>query len=51
MNSTRFELLKSRWELGWITRETLLGWVELEKACPGAGITRQEYDEICGEAG
>ena len=48
--SPKFELLKSRWDMGWITKETLRGWVAINEKRPGAGITPEEYEIITGEA-
>lgn len=45
-----FEKLKSKWDMGYITRETLRGWVAIEERRPGRGITVAEYEEITGEA-
>lgn len=47
--SEKFELLSTKWKLGYITRETLRGWVALNEAKPGRGITAAEYKEITGE--
>lgn len=44
-----FEKLKKKWELGWITRETLKGWVKVNEKKPGKGITPEEYKAITGE--
>ncbi len=48
--SNKFEALLEKWRLGYITRETLRGWVALEAAKPGRGITAEEYEEITGES-
>lgn len=48
--STKFAMLKNRWELGWITEETLRGWVEINERKPGKGITVEEFEEITGHA-
>ena len=47
--SDKFEALLERWKLGYITRETLRGWVALNKVKPGRGITAEEYEQITGE--
>ncbi len=47
--SPKFELLKSRWAMGWISKETLRGWVAINEKRPGAGITPEEYETITGE--
>ena len=44
-----FEKLKSRYEKGWITKETLRGFVLIEFKRPGKGITPEQYEEITGE--
>lgn len=44
-----FEKLKSRYEKGWITKETLRGYVLIEMKRPGKGITPEQYEEITGE--
>lgn len=33
----------------YITKETLKGWVALNQAKPGKGISQEEYEEIAGE--
>lgn len=47
--SAKYEMLKRKWELGYITKETLRGWVELNERKPGKGITPEEYELITGE--
>ena len=47
--STRYEMLADKWAKGYITRETLRGWVALNGKKPGAGITAEEYKAITGE--
>lgn len=42
-------MLKKRWELGWITEETLRGWVEINERKPGKGITAEEFESITGK--
>ena len=44
-----FEKLKSRYEKGWITKETLRGYVLIELKRPGKGITPEQYEEITGK--
>ena len=46
--SAKFAMLKNRWELGWITEETLHGWVEIDRK-PGKGITAEEFENITGK--
>ena len=48
--SNKFEALLERWRLGYITRETLRGWVALNEAKPGRGITAEEFEQITGES-
>lgn len=48
--SDKFKALLEKWKLGYITKETLRGWVALEAAKPGRGITAAEYAEITGES-
>ncbi|MEG2679132.1 MAG: XkdX family protein [Oscillospiraceae bacterium] len=48
--SGKYELLKNRWDMGWIAKDTLRGWVAINEKRPGAGITPAEYKEITGEA-
>lgn len=47
--SDKFEMLKSKWEKGYITKSTLAGWVTLNEKKPGKGITPEEYQAITGE--
>ena len=42
--SAKYKMLKNRWDLGWITEETLRGWVEINERKPGKGITAEEFD-------
>lgn len=44
-----FEKLKGKWLKGYITKETLRGWVALNAKRPGKGITPEEYEQITGE--
>ena len=45
-----FEKLKATWDMGYVTKETLRGWVAVEAKRPGKGITPEQYQEITGEA-
>lgn len=45
-----YEKLKAKWEMGYISKDTLRGWVALNVKHPGKGITPEEYREITGEA-
>ena len=47
--SSKYEMLATRWKRGYITKETLRGWVALNTKRPGSGITAAEYAEITGE--
>lgn len=44
-----FEKLKGYWARGYVTKETLRGWVAVEAKSPGKGITPEQYQEITGE--
>lgn len=44
-----FEKLKAKWDMGYITKETLRGWVAVEAKRSGKGITPEQYQEITGE--
>jgi hypothetical protein len=48
-HSPKYETLKKKWELGYITEETLRGYVELNERKPGKGIAPEEFEEITGE--
>jgi maleate cis-trans isomerase len=48
--SSRYDTLRAKWERGYITKETLKGWVALNDKKAGAGITAEEYEEITGES-
>ena len=47
--SAKYKTLKKRWDLGWITEETLRGWVEINERKPGKGITAEEFESITGK--
>lgn len=47
--SQKYESLKTKWEMGYITDDTLKGWVKLNAVKPGAGITAEEYEAITGK--
>lgn len=47
---TRVEDLAEKWERGYITEDTLKGWVELNERKPGKGITPEEYEAITGKS-
>lgn len=42
-----FEELKEKWDKGYISIETLKGWVRLYEK-KGKGITREQFEEITG---
>lgn len=44
-----YETLKSKYEMGYITKDTLKGWVKIEKKLAGRGITEKQYEEITKE--
>lgn len=48
-HSPMYESLKEKYELHYITKETLKGRVKLYKSKPDKGITEEEYFEITGE--
>ncbi len=45
-----FEKLKAKWDMGYITKETLRGWVAVEAKRPGKGITPEQFEQITGDA-
>ena len=47
-HSPKYETLARKWKLGYITEETLRGYVELNDRKPGKGITAEEFEEITG---
>ena len=49
VHSKKFDSLKKKWEMDYITKDTLKGWVALNKKRAGKGITAEEYKEITGE--
>ena len=44
-----YDKLKAKWDMGYITRDTLRGWVAIDAKRPGKGITPEEYRQITGE--
>ena len=44
-----YKVLKRKYEMGYITKDTLKGWVKSEKKLAGRGITEQQYEEITKE--
>ncbi len=49
MSQARYEVLKEKYDKGWITNDTLKGWVRIEIRVKGRGITKAEYKKITGE--
>jgi hypothetical protein len=49
VHSKKFNPLKEKWEMDYITKDTLKGWVALNEKRAGKGITAEEYKEITGE--
>lgn len=49
VHSNKFNSLKEKWEMDYITKDTLKGWVALNEKRAGKGITAEEYKEITGE--
>lgn len=49
-HSAKFDSLNAKYKMGYITIETLAGWVSVNNKRPGRGITAEEYEEITGEA-
>lgn len=47
--SERYDVLLAKWHFGYITADTLRGWVALNDRKPGKGITPEEYEQITGE--
>ena len=48
-HSQKYETLLKKWQMHYITEETLRGYVELNERKPGKGITPEEFEEITGE--
>lgn len=47
-HSIMYESLKAKYELNFISLETLKGWVKINKIKPTKGITADEFEEITG---
>ena len=47
--SQKYEHLKTKWQMGYITDDALKGWVKLNEVRPGTGITAEEYENITGK--
>lgn len=50
MKSEKFEDLKWKYSMNYVTKTTLKKWVVINQKKPGSGITAEEYEEITGEA-
>lgn len=48
-HSAKYEYCKDQYDKGYMTKATLKKWVKVNDKRPGAGITREEYEEITGE--
>lgn len=48
--SANFQSLKEQYGKGYISKETLRGYVTLYDVLPDVGISLAEYEEITGEA-
>ena len=46
--SRDFEKLKTKWDMNYITEETLRKYVVLHEKNPNVGITAEEFTEITG---
>lgn len=44
-----FEELKAKWNKGYVSIDTMRGWVRLNKRNSLKGITESQYKEITGE--
>ena len=47
--SDKYEELKEKYELNYVTKATLKKWVQVEAKKSGCGITEDEYELITGE--
>lgn len=48
-HSANFDRLKDQYDKGYMTKDTLRKWVQINEKKPGRGITPEEYKEITGE--
>lgn len=48
-HSEKFEELRNKYVINYITKATLKKWVVINQKKPGRGITEAEYEEITGE--
>lgn len=49
-HSAQYETLKKKWQMEYITLETLAGYVALNSKNAAKGITAEEFEEITGRA-
>lgn len=47
--SAKYQDLKTRWDMGYITISVLKRWVVVNEQKPGTGITAEEFELITGE--
>ena len=47
--SAKYQDLKTRWDMGYITISVLKRWVAVNEQKPGTGITAEEFKLITGE--
>lgn len=47
-HSEMYETLKAKYELNFVSLDTLKGWVKINKIKPTKGITAAEFKEITG---
>ena len=47
-HSTQYETLKKKWDMEYITLETLAGYVLLNSRNKAKGITAEEFEEMTG---
>lgn len=48
-HSPNYENLKTQYDKGYISKQTLRGYVQIYSVMPQVGITPEEYEEITGE--
>lgn len=47
-HSEMYESLKTKYEMNFVSIDTLKGWVKVNKVKPTKGITAEEFKEITG---
>lgn len=47
-HSAQYEMLKKKWDMEYITLETLAGYVLLNSRNKAKGITAEEFEEMTG---